>query len=103
AEDGIRDFHVTGVQTCALPICCSDGQFMRTSPPGRLPALLALSQAAGLIDHLALTGMLEATALDRLLDDLLENASLSSRSYPLGDRTSVVSALAGEPSGGRNC
>src|SRR5207302_6847516 len=25
AEDGIRDFHVTGVQTCALPIlsCCS--------------------------------------------------------------------------------
>src|SRR5215475_15285837 len=25
AEDGIRDFHVTGVQTCALPIC-ADGQ-----------------------------------------------------------------------------
>src|SRR5207302_9694548 len=23
AEDGIRDFHVTGVQTCALPICFS--------------------------------------------------------------------------------
>src|SRR5690606_40346075 len=23
AEDGIRAFHVTGVQTCALPICCS--------------------------------------------------------------------------------
>src|SRR5207253_5291824 len=22
AEDGIRDGHVTGVQTCALPICC---------------------------------------------------------------------------------
>src|SRR5690606_39403373 len=22
AEDGIRDFHVTGVQTCALPISC---------------------------------------------------------------------------------
>src|SRR5690606_41009991 len=22
AEDGIRDFHVTGVQTCALPIYC---------------------------------------------------------------------------------
>src|SRR5436309_12550524 len=21
AEDGIRDFHVTGLQTCALPIC----------------------------------------------------------------------------------
>src|SRR5690606_40532975 len=24
AEDGIRDFHVTGVQTCALPICSSN-------------------------------------------------------------------------------
>src|SRR5690606_40869674 len=23
AEDGIRGFHVTGVQTCALPICLS--------------------------------------------------------------------------------
>src|SRR5690606_13721101 len=25
AEDGIRDFHVTGVQTCALPICLRGG------------------------------------------------------------------------------
>src|SRR5690606_39813686 len=29
AEDGIRDFHVTGVQTCALPI------FARTRTRGR--------------------------------------------------------------------
>src|SRR5690606_41084903 len=26
AEDGIRDFHVTGVQTCALPICTTQGK-----------------------------------------------------------------------------
>src|SRR5690606_3660774 len=32
AEDGIRDFHVTGVQTCALPIC--DGTGYREYPPG---------------------------------------------------------------------
>src|SRR5437879_11427056 len=25
AEDGIRDTSVTGVQTCALPICCNGG------------------------------------------------------------------------------
>src|SRR5690606_39871945 len=25
--DGIRDFHVTGVQTCALPICNSNAVF----------------------------------------------------------------------------
>src|SRR5690606_3459224 len=29
AEDGIRDFHVTGVQTCALPICIT-GQVAQT-------------------------------------------------------------------------
>src|SRR5690606_40039142 len=39
AEDGIRDFHVTGVQTCALPICRArdalrDG--VATLPPERL-------------------------------------------------------------------
>src|SRR5690606_39581838 len=27
AEDGIRDFHVTGVQTCALPILTINKQF----------------------------------------------------------------------------
>src|SRR5690606_40429055 len=26
-DDGIRDFHVTGVQTCALPICFGSGTF----------------------------------------------------------------------------
>src|SRR5436309_12287137 len=48
AEDGIRDFHVTGVQTCALPICASPGgtgpcsraaaTIHRTSPPRPVPA-----------------------------------------------------------------
>src|SRR5690606_20352021 len=43
AEDGIRDFHVTGVQTCALPICtlyclvpvphqCEDVDWRRETP-----------------------------------------------------------------------
>src|SRR5215217_9018156 len=34
AEDGIRDIGVTGVQTCALPICCWGG----TSPGPRTTA-----------------------------------------------------------------
>src|SRR2546429_1322352 len=29
AEDGIRDVAVTGVQTCALPICLTDGGIQR--------------------------------------------------------------------------
>src|SRR5436309_12722714 len=31
AEDGIRDFHVTGVQTCALPICHGGGGHARAT------------------------------------------------------------------------
>src|SRR5690606_40341780 len=43
AEDGIRDFHVTGVQTCALPIyrqrrirfrCISKHVHLMSYPPG---------------------------------------------------------------------
>src|SRR5690606_39297627 len=34
AEDGIRDFHVTGVQTCALPI--SRPAFADGAGPGRI-------------------------------------------------------------------
>src|SRR5690606_40653691 len=39
AEDGIRDFHVTGVQTCALPICqvtLWNGQPLLVSPPNHV-------------------------------------------------------------------
>src|SRR5690606_26864350 len=32
AEDGIRDFHVTGVQTCALPISAESGRYIRSRP-----------------------------------------------------------------------
>src|SRR5690606_39987068 len=39
AEDGIRDFHVTGVQTCALPICTNaprcTSRMKRGLPGGR--------------------------------------------------------------------
>src|SRR5690606_40823542 len=48
AEDGIRDFHVTGVQTCALPIygcvgALTSNQLCRTaSRTGNLPTLTGL-------------------------------------------------------------
>src|SRR5690606_40373543 len=34
AEDGIRDFHVTGVQTCALPISDEADARLRANPAG---------------------------------------------------------------------
>src|SRR5690606_40554835 len=36
AEDGIRDFHVTGVQTCALPIYEGKSEPFRFQLPQRL-------------------------------------------------------------------
>src|SRR5690606_900452 len=45
AEDGIRDFHVTGVQTCALPISRSPGMASETMPT-RVPARYPGSQAS---------------------------------------------------------
>src|SRR5690606_40048527 len=47
AEDGIRDFHVTGVQTCALPISKPSTRATdKTAPapvPGRAWLMLALA------------------------------------------------------------
>src|SRR5690606_40062105 len=38
AEDGIRDFHVTGVQTCALPISILQDLWLETLTFARLAA-----------------------------------------------------------------
>src|SRR5436309_5622791 len=38
AEDGIRDFHVTGVQTCALPISACRARSLRRWPASRRPS-----------------------------------------------------------------
>src|SRR5690606_41133588 len=46
AEDGIRDFHVTGVQTCALPICSTCGRSSRWSSPAWC-SLSAATAASG--------------------------------------------------------
>src|SRR5690606_25602755 len=63
--DGIRDFHVTGVQTCALPISASLGKpparalwatTVRLSAPGAA-AGMALS-ALGIMNELTATQML---------------------------------------------
>src|SRR5690606_40404205 len=66
-EDGIRDFHVTGVQTCALPIsgCCGGGgdAVAKGAPAWAAPdgpadvaaaissALIAAGSSAALLHH----------------------------------------------------
>src|SRR5690606_40124861 len=61
AEDGIRDFHVTGVQTCALPICDSSLPLIRPSANfsplgGRGAESDAHCGAKGALKRLALVG-----------------------------------------------
>src|SRR6266511_4300989 len=46
AEDGIRDFHVTGVQTCALPICLHKKALGRLDAPTRSFLVEAADAAA---------------------------------------------------------
>src|SRR5690606_39541628 len=52
--DGIRDFHVTGVQTCALPIFTGgdDGRVVATGADGTSEAIAAIGNKW--IDHVAL-------------------------------------------------
>src|SRR5690606_39974468 len=58
AEDGIRAFHVTGVQTCALPICREGLQARRRGARRDVPAgrtgrapRLAEAPAAVRVEH----------------------------------------------------
>src|SRR5690606_39597883 len=57
AEDGIRAFHVTGVQTCALPISHPPPRRQgdtahRTDPPRRTLSAVASNSAIGGGEHL---------------------------------------------------
>src|SRR5690606_40160478 len=47
AEDGIRDFHVTGVQTCALPIFPPTVRMTRRCRSATSPHLRATDRSTG--------------------------------------------------------
>src|SRR5207302_5145214 len=51
AEDGIRDFHVTGVQTCALPIF--PGQVPRTVTSAMEPRVATPVEALRIVTSVA--------------------------------------------------
>src|SRR5690606_40053713 len=64
AEDGIRDFHVTGVQTCALPILSPAHRraLQRREPTAGDQPDLAWTQGAGQGTQRAGAGALAAIA-----------------------------------------
>src|SRR5436309_11726673 len=75
AEDGIRDFHVTGVQTCALPICFSSVEEKRED---KNYSRMGLFQVSGFI--------LERKCLGILAFPLITlNGGTRSANAPLGN------------------
>src|SRR5256885_3535494 len=67
AEDGIRDYKVTGVQTCALPILipyAAEIEALRRIPPAPFGVLMSLEPAvAALVGLIALGQSLDAAEI----------------------------------------
>src|SRR2546430_2878144 len=81
AEDGIRDLTVTGVQTCALPICfrgrtLESIAFSLSGPPGAYRAHLTVA-ATGLAARLDAHGAYAHRVFNGELDALAVNGSES--------------------------
>src|SRR5690606_39360164 len=71
AEDGIRDFHVTGVQTCALPICGIGHQHAVYEHGDRRLAVASLGDAADGDERRALILCLDQRDVRRERDEVL--------------------------------
>src|SRR5690606_39901089 len=86
AEDGIRDFHVTGVQTCALPISpCSQrdvvvGEVLAEIGLRRRRGLAPLGRGAAL-----LRAILALAALAAALASTAEHLHLRSEERRVGE------------------
>src|SRR5690606_39858584 len=69
AEGGIRDFHVTGVQTCALPICVLK-DFIQVKHRRLCPMKPFRKNAAIAIDGGGIKGVIVTRALSILEESL---------------------------------
>src|SRR5690606_9733759 len=76
AEDGIRDFHVTGVQTCALPICLQ--QPMIAMVGSRNPTPYAREWTQQTARELAATGVTVVSGLALGIDGAAHQGALES-------------------------
>src|SRR5690606_40751164 len=82
AEDGIRDFHVTGVQTCALPIFA----MVPGAQPGVIPTLTA-DQLLGAVPELAAFTALRAESFRTLPGAHLSFDDIVQLSVRINDRS----------------
>src|SRR5690606_41115892 len=76
-EDGIRDFHVTGVQTCALPISPMNANIYHNPACGTSRNTLALIRHAG-IEPTVIEYLRQPPSRERLIE-LIAAAGLGTR------------------------
>src|SRR5690606_40117049 len=76
AEDGIRDFHVTGVQTCALPISTPKQRPPKLSPPRKL-SLEERQKVLEIVHEPRFIDLAPAAVYHQLLDQALYLCSVS--------------------------
>src|SRR5207302_5470990 len=95
AEDGIRDFHVTGVQTCALPIFLS----IALDQEKRLDAVEKVLQNAGVLCEIASrmdSGPLPQSTRDDAVADRPQPVALRSEERRVGKECRYRWSLHGE-------
>src|SRR5204862_2773725 len=102
AEDGIRDLYVTGVQTCALPICCRTSHGWYGNPPGRPAPMLMPSLPIGSSrPHVYVTGLMPWAQSGFPVSQIPEKSGLPSAVRGAGaDRSTIPSAFRGTPAVG---
>src|SRR5690606_33273004 len=103
AEDGIRDFHVTGVQTCALPILVgSRGNSTASRPPIHSRFIKkGLSKEVKGITTLAIPTVHPSSLRPVLLGMGLSNPRMKNGSdiYRIEQRTIIMSSNLSPPNG----
>src|SRR5690606_39455106 len=100
AEDGIRDFHVTGVQTCALPIS-STRKATKLSNPSRDAIATSLRRVAA--PPQSGMGFESLDGFDNFVAFLVLDALISNRDrHEQKDRKSVVEGKSVDVAGSRS-
>src|SRR5690606_40713770 len=98
AEDGIRDFHVTGVQTCALPIY-EEGGYL-TEAVRRKPYSVILLDEVEKAHPDVFNVLLQVLEDGRLTDSQDRTVDFRNTVVVMTDRKSVVEGKRGGVGGG---
>src|SRR5690554_7059118 len=93
AEDGIRDADVTGVQTCALPICSRVAPWRRPASGTSRASSRSVTTSTRLFDHCSsrrrLTAMAEFSDIKMPVLYLRSEERRVGKSVELGGRRSI--------------